>query len=198
MDNSNGDLEGEPTPEELAMAQSGLPALALAWVGAVRRGDIDSVWLMTDPQFRLGLAQMWIWHNRDAVDQDLHREGISRDELAEQLVATDTPRHPLWVHCARVSMRTISKAAGDLDGELASGTRPRPVGPGLELIRLFPLDRMPADEHGNRIFPPGMSVEALSLVMRLADDQWKVAGIGHHLLQPGWPPTFEEVATGSD
>ncbi len=197
MDELDGDLGREPTSEELAMAQSGLPILALQWVDAVRQGDVNMVWEMADPQFRLGLVQMWIWHNREAVDQDIRREGISREELVNELAGA-SPRHPLWVHCARVSMRNISEASGDLDRELGPGTRPRPIGPGLELVRLFPLDKLPVDEHGYRSFPPGMSVETLTLIMRFVDDQWMVAGLGDHLVQPGWPPTLERVSTGSD
>jgi hypothetical protein len=197
MSENDGGLGREPTSEELAMAASGLPLLAIQWVEAVRRRDASVVWEMTDPRFRLALAQMWIWNNREAVDQQIRGERISRDELADQL-ASASPQHPLWAHCARVSMRTISEAAGDLDRELGPGTRPRLIGPDLEIIRLFPLDELPVDENGNKIFPPGMEVEALTLIMRFADDQWKVGGIGEYLTHPGWPPTSEKVATRTD
>lgn len=44
------------------MATSGLPALAFRWVDTLRQGAIDDLWSMAEPQFRLGLALMWIWH----------------------------------------------------------------------------------------------------------------------------------------
>ncbi|MBC6456370.1 hypothetical protein [Actinomadura sp. HBU206391] len=101
------------------MAESGLPALAFAIVDVLRRGAIDELWRTVDPQFRLALAQMWIWRNRDALDDELRAEGISQDNLAAEL-AEASPQHPLWAQCARVTLRTILQAVGDLDQELGS------------------------------------------------------------------------------
>lgn len=130
-------LGGESTPKTAAMAESGLPQLAHRWVEVLRHCDIAATWQMTDPVFRLALAQMWIGSNADELGHDIRSEGISPDELAAQL-ANESPRHPLWGHCARVTMRTILQAVGDIDREFAVGMRPRPSA-ALVCLRAYQL-----------------------------------------------------------
>lgn len=180
------------------MAASGLPAVAFTWLEAMRRRNADEVWRVTDPQFRLCLVQIWILANYAALQEDLGRENFSRDELAEQL-AQETPSHPFWQDCARVTLRTIHETCeGALDEELGIGSRPRLLGPGLELVRFMPLNDLPKDEHGAAYLAPGGVSLSVPLIMSLHEGGWRVAGVGHHLLHPGWPPSPEEVVSPDD
>lgn len=189
--------ENEPPPELLAMAQSGLPALAFGWLNALRRTDADEVWRLNDPQFRQALTQMWIWHNRTALLADFGTS-FDRDELAVQL-AKEAPAHPLWEPCARVSLRTLRQACGEiLDEELGLGSQPRMLGPDLELVCFTPVGDLPQDEQGVAWTVPGSMTRSLSLVVKHHDGFWRVAGIGHHILQPGWPPSHVQIATPED
>jgi hypothetical protein len=186
-------MDYDPTPEELAMAASGLPQLAFGFVDALRRGDAEAVWIMSDPQFRLGLVQLWITHNHAALRRDMGAERFKRDELAEQL-AREVPDGPLWEQCGRVSVRTIVQASGGyLDVELGIGTSPRLLAADLEQICLVPVEPLRKDEHGIAVIEPGVFA-AFSLVARISEGRWRVAGIGDHILVPGWPPQHQQVA----
>lgn len=84
------------------------------------------------------------------------------------------------------------------EGELGSGARPRPLAPGLELLRFFLLSETPRDEFGNYYFPPGSVARCFAVVMQQAEVDWLVAGVGNGILEPGWPPTFRRLAGPDD
>jgi hypothetical protein len=180
------------TPEERAYLLSRVGSAAFAWIAAVGGGDTAAVWRGLDPDFRLALVQQWLHDNPAALD-DPSADGSGRDDLAAVL-AVERPDHPLWRHCARVSMRAIkSGTAGVEDLEIGQGTRTRAVGPDLEVVHLIPLDQLPTDADGFKYHPPGVTVTSLALVMHLAEGEWKVAGIGPRLPTPGWPPVWTEL-----
>jgi hypothetical protein len=54
-----------------------------------------------------------------------------------------------------VSLRELRNSFGGLDiSQLGPGTRPRPLGPDLELVRLFYLPDLDKDDAGNYVFAP--------------------------------------------
>lgn len=183
--------------EELAQAESGPGRAAVEWLEAVNAQAADRVWRLMDPDFRLVMVQAWINEN-ETVLPDPAVGGLDREDFARAL-ASERPTHPLWPHCASVTLREITQACGGFEQrELGIGARPRPIGPDLELVRLFPLDEMGRDEQGQHYFAPGTSVLTLSIICRRREARWLVAGIGAFLGYPGWPPRFEQVVQPDD
>ncbi len=79
------------------------------------------------------------------------------------------------------------------------GSRPRLLGPDLELVRLLHKADLSVDASGYHQFLPGAFARSVSvLVTSVKGGDWKVAGIGDHLLRPGWPPTHEQVVRTAD
>lgn len=157
----------------------------------------DTAWRLMDPDFRLIMAQLWIAHNEDVL-RDPTVSGLDRDTFAREL-SLEHPAHPLWPHCARVTLREITRTFGGLERrDLEIGMRPRLVGADLELVWFFPLDELVRDEAGQHWFPPGAWAITLSVIMRRRESRWLVAGLGDFLGHPGWPPQFERVVQPDD
>jgi hypothetical protein len=185
------------TPEELSQAAFGPNHFALEWVRCVVDHRTDTVWSQMTPDFRLSLVQLWLAHNPDALN-DPSAYSLDRDELARRL-ASQEPEHPLFQHLARVSLRELNNSFSGLDiGQIGPGARPRPIGPDLELVRLFYLPDLDRDDHGNYVFASGATAGAASVLVERAGSGWAVAGVGEWLLRPGWPPTHERVAQSDD
>lgn len=170
---------------------------ALAWVQAIRQDRFESVWAAMTDDFRLVCVQDWIMSNPSVMSAP--QVAGTRDELAAELAGV-SPTHPLWVYAKRVSERTVRSATTDVvgDRELGSASRPRPIAPDLELIRLIPLDQLDVDEDGVHLWQPGQAVENVTLLLQQSPDGWRVAGAGDRLPRPGWPPDFETVVSPSD
>jgi len=180
-----------------ALGTASAATAALAWVQMIRDGRFGQAWGAMTEDFRLVCVQDWIVNN-PAVMSDPAVTG-TRDELAAELAAS-APTHPLWVHAGRVSERAVRSATVDVVGgrELGAASRPRPMGPELELIRLIPLDQLDVDEHGAHVWRPGQAVEGLSVLLQHGPDGWLVAGAGGWLPRPGWPPLFETIVDPGD
>jgi len=185
------------SPEELALIDSGPNPFALQWVQAVVGNRPAEVWRQMAPDYRLSLVQLWLAHNPEALN-DPSAASLDRDELAGCLAAEE-PEHVLFRHVARVSLRELRNSFGDVDiSEIAPGTRPRLVGPDLELVRLFYLPDLERDDAGNYVFAAGATARALSVLVNRTAAGWAVAGVGEGLLRPGWPPTFERIVQAND
>lgn len=170
---------------------------AMDWVQAAGRDQVDFVWSQMAADFRLAMTQAWLSRNAAAVS-DPSAAGFDRDSLAARLSAP-TPQHPLFQHLARVSLREIVNVFAGLDPDLlGAGTRPRPVGPNLELVRLFYLPDLDRDRDGNYVFAPGATARAVSVLVERTDSAWAVAGVGDGILHPGWPPTYETLVAPED
>ncbi len=185
-------------PFELAAANHEVVAAARAWIDHLRDGAIGPVWRGLAPDCRLAYAQAWIFDN-PAVMADPRVETSSRDELAAALAGPD-PQEAIWPAAHSYMLRQLSYPNGRLEheGELGSGANPRPLAPGVELVRFFLLADVPRDASGNYYFPPGSVARNLALVMQQVGDDWLVAGVGHGILEPGWPPTFQRLAEVTD
>lgn len=185
------------TPEEWAQAASGVGLFSLNWVRGVGHDQIENVWPQMTPNFRLALAQGWIWANPDALD-DGRAGGMSRDELAQAL-AHSHPTNSLFADLARVSMRDIRSSYDDLDvDQLGTSTRPRPVGPGLELVRLLYLADLDHDGQGNYTWPDGGVARGVTVLIEHGTEGMAVAGTADGVLRPGWPPVHEQFIQPSD
>lgn len=183
--------------QEETVAAAEVNQAGLAWTERARVGDVEALWAGLDHEFRLAFAQTWILANPAILDDPLVTG--SRDDFAAEL-AGDAPAHPLWPHLAAVAKRDLTSGwlPAIRDRELGTGSRPRPVAPDLELVRVIPLDQLTSDESGFHIFADGQTVECLTLVMRHRADGWRVAGIDHAVLTPGWPPQQQVVAGPAD
>ena len=162
------------TPEELEAqyASSGPVAAALEWADAMRRRDFKALWSRTDPTFRLVTAQRWIWAHRT----DGRIEAYDRDELAAALSKPEG-EHPLKGFFAE------AVCAEPLPDDLAGASRPRPVGPGYELVLLVPGVK--------EAFVVNRSTEmfAFGMLMHFRDSRWMVSGQDiESPATPGWPP----------
>jgi hypothetical protein len=185
------------SPEELAQAMSGTNDFALRWIQAAGHDRTEAVWPHMTSDFRLAMAQGWLSFNPKALDHP-SATTLGRDELARRM-ATETPRHELFPHLARVSLREIRNSYGDLDtDQLGPGMRPRPMGPDLELVRLFYLPDLDRDDAGNYVFAPEALARVASVLLRRTAPGWAVAGVGDGILHPGWPPTYERLVQAND
>jgi len=172
---------------------------AMLWLQTLEKDRFDVTWRALTGDFRLYLIQDWIMNN-PGLDHDPSRAGMDRDELAAAL-AMPEPTHVLWVRgAARVAERGLRGATVDhLAGRpWGAGSNLRPLGPDLELVRIFPNDQLVPGEDGELVFPPGGVAEVLSVLMELVPGGWLVAGIGGWLPRPGWPPQIEMIASPED
>lgn len=169
---------------------------AMEWIEALLRGQFDSVWAVMTNDFRLAWVQDWIVRNPMVMSDPLVRG--TRDDFAAELAVAE-PSHPLWIHARRVIERTIRGSIENLaNREIGTGSRPRPIGPDLELIRVIPLDQLDVDEHGVHQWRPGQTVENLTVLVQSSPDGWRLAGLSDRLPRPGWPPRFEVVVGSGD
>ncbi|MFE0203931.1 hypothetical protein [Streptomyces sp. NPDC058985] len=170
---------------------------ALEWIQAVGRDDVEPVWPRMTPDFRLAMAQAWLSRNPTAL-KDPQASGLDRDSLVRAL-AVDSPEHPLFRHLSRVSLREIRNSYDNLStDQLGIASRPRPVGPDMELMRLFHLPDLDVDGSGNYSLAPGASARTANVILRRDGQAWAVAGVGDYLLHPGWPPVLERVVQPED
>lgn len=183
------------SPEAIAQLTTGPNRFALAWVRAVSEGDVASAWEALSDEVQLALAQMWIYHN-PAVLEDPLADGLDRDQLAERLLAEEDQ---LSVNMRFIEIRTIYTSWGDVEPDkLAMGTNPRPIGPGLEVVRLLHTDDLEVDDKGIHQFQPGTWARSLTVIVASDAQGWRVAGVNDQLIRPGWPPTTEQVVGTTD
>jgi len=165
----------EQTPEELEAhyGPSGPAAPALAWMEALQRGDFEAAWRLTDPTFRLVIAQGWIWAHREREDVGAY----DRDELAAALADPDLD-HPLRAAFAEALFSSVPT-----DEHWATGSRPRPLTPGYELVLLVPNVTEPF------VIDEPTPLFAHGILMHFTGSGWLVAGSGVVTpAVPGWPP----------
>jgi hypothetical protein len=185
------------TPEEFAHVTTGPNLFALGWVGEVLSHHVEPAWAAISAEFRLALAQMWIYHNPGVLD-DPRAGGLDRDGLAERLLDAQSGDE-LFVNMRAVEIRTIKQSFGEVRfDDLGTGVRPRPIGPSLELVRLLDRTDLATDENGYHYLLPGGSARAVRVIVTSIGEGWEVAGVGQHLLRPGWPPTHEQIVGPAD
>lgn len=158
-------------PEEIAHGLSGPMGPALNWVRQVTESDDVDSWFVLDPSLRRWFAQNWLTSNPTALS-DPSVGSQSRDELVDSLIGPEGSEHPLFHHLWRVARRDIVSALGPFSGaELSAGTRPRPVGPGLEAVRLFRASDLP-ERAGVRVFEADAQHLSFVLLLRRDGGRW--------------------------
>ena len=148
------------TPDEIAAhVGPGGPVEAVAtWIEHVQAGRFDAAWALTDPDYRRRLTSWWV-----------ERAGmgtIAADDLAET-----GPAHRAWPPFARAVLAWMRSGLADFDPETwGAASRPRPVGPDLELVLLANLGPEPL------LFAEPVSVPSLAFLVRHTAGGWLVVG----------------------
>jgi hypothetical protein len=171
----------DQTAAEVAAHGDGPAAEAMVWAEAVLAGDIITVWPLLDDPLRLAIAQRWI-----------HAQGghpavapYDRDDLVHDLTHPQCVAHPLWpTLCADVLGEFRRDLAGWDADRLGFMSRPRPVGPGYEVVVL-------GQGTEYRVIDHSQPMVMYPILMHLTDAGWRIARAGADTAPtPGWPPTF--------
>lgn len=151
-------------------------------------GAFRDAWALLDDNHRLCRAQAWLWNNREAADI----AGHDLEELAAALMPTDTS-HPLWHAFAFTELNQILEVWGDYDlDKLGAVSRPRPIGPDLEIVIFLENDEPMVMTEMTLVQPFAV------FIMRSTSDGWRVAAYQDRLPIPGWPPDFSPDPSGGD
>lgn len=182
-----------PDPEEASRlayhyGPGGPVETVYEWLRSVGEGDFAAVWHGMDDNYRLCVAQAWLWSNRThpyVVGLDLNQE-------ADRLVAGRS-ESDLWEHFAQTEMREVQQMCDRLprlldSGTLGAGSSSRVVGPDLEIVILMETDEVLAFDGATLVDT------AFPFTVRMTDNGWKVAAFGDFVPEPGWPPGFDRPA----
>lgn len=172
-------MHDRQTPAELEAhyGPDGPVQAAEAWIIAVfHQRDFRASWPLTDPVFRLVLAQDWLWVNREhpAVrGADLEDAAASLSELGDG--------HPLWGLFAESMLADFAGRGFDLESwKFLSGSRPV----SLDYELLFFTDT--GGESGWITGPTELTVDAL--LMHHVAGAWRFCGFSGIVPEPSWPP----------
>ncbi|MGQ0744178.1 MAG: hypothetical protein ACT4OS_07575 [Acidimicrobiales bacterium] len=169
----NDDAGGSP----IATAQE----VARLWVKAVMDdGSLDQAWPLTDPEFRLVLAQDWIWSHRSGPNQVGPEQ--ERDTVATSLadVGHDSGYWDVFAKEIVHRWQTIWRGLSVLTWMTIDGDEI--LGVDTEVVSF-----VEADSPGAR---PGPGAFARRFALRHGEAGWLVVGVdGDQLYRPGWPPT---------
>ncbi len=176
---------------ERASLESGPIEPAFRWLRALEN-DAESAWTGVDDDLRLWFALRWVEANPAALHHPVVTEK-SPEAFAAALAASGQ-RHPLFPSLWRVTRRGLIEALGPFLGqELSASVRPRPLAPGLEVVRLFQASDLPPEEDGIRLWQPGVELPSLVLVMSQHGEGWRVHAPGAWLPVTSWPPALNEL-----
>ncbi len=168
-------------PVQAAFLTPDGPAQAAgAWFAAVvDSADLEAAWAIMDWPLRLSLVQSWM------IDSEI--VGPNRDRLAQDLAQGPGARN--WSAFAQWRLHRWRDGTFELfpRGSWGIVTVPEVVGPDLEFVRISSLDQ--------RTVAAGEAIVAQTLLVRLVDGAWLVAGIGRYQPVPGWPPSEQELPT---
>ena len=151
------------------------------WIGLIQQGDMPEAWKKLDRNLRLALAQDWILANADHSDL----QPYNKDDLAAALSARE-PNHGLAVPFLISQQNKFQAAYGLIDvHDWGAAERRRTYKIEYELVILM-------ETKGEELYwEPGMAARHTSFVMRRIMQEWLLAGFGHEIARPGWPPTPE-------
>jgi hypothetical protein len=177
----------EQTDDEIRvhlLAADGPVQAGLGWLAVLlTERDPAGAWRGCDSNFRLFLAQSWLWANRE----DPGIASLDRDETAAAL-ALEAPAHHLWDVFAEVQVDGLRGLWPWIDlANLGVASRPRVIAIEYELVILAPT---PPGQLGYLI-PEGTTVvidPGMRMVMHHVDGRWLVAGLDReNPPTPGWP-----------
>ena len=174
---------------ERATLESGPMDSAFRWLNAVQC-DKKEAWTALDDDLRLWFALDWIKSNPGALS-DPAAKG-NGPELLAALLARREPRHPLFGYVWQVVHRGLLEALSPFLGqELAASVRPRPLAPGLEVVRLFRASDLTVGADGIRLWHPGVELASFVLIMSRQGEDWEVRAPGAWLPVNSWPPKMD-------
>ena len=171
------------TPAEIAaqLADDGPVMTAFRWLEMViHEDDFRAIWRGLDADFRLVIAQAWLWANRD------HPDVVGYDlEGAGHVLASIDEQHDLRDAFASAQLGEFRAAWTFVDTTMLGGaSRPRIVAPDYEAVILAPTEGVPiyADT-------PTEIADALRFLMHCSHGRWLVAGFQtDDIPNPTWPP----------
>lgn len=155
---------------------------AVAWVDAVMdRMDLRAAWELTDPDFRLVLAQHWVLSHGGA---EFLGPQAGWDMLAQGLAACPS-RHPLWGRFASERLQRWYEFWGDFSTSTwrVHDEVERVPGATIEVVTF--VEPAAEGQDGQAGLPGALR----RIAVRLRDGRWRVAGLdGRRVFRPGWPP----------
>jgi tetratricopeptide (TPR) repeat protein len=160
------------------------PVMAVEdWLRLVQRGRMKKIWDELDPNLRLVLAQAWIYANRNHPTL----ASLDQDGLAAEL-ARPRPRHRLVRDFFTTQLAEFQDAYRTYNDETwGAAAQPRRFGIDYELVILM-------ETGGDTIeWRPGMSLLAISILLRRILGKWRIANFSPEIPVPGWPPTSEPL-----
>lgn len=144
-----------------------------------QHGSYDDAWPLLDENHRRCRAQAWIWNNREFSDIAGRLE-----ELSEWLTVGPHPGELIWDQFCEIELRTAVDAwAERYRRGLGAGSRPRPVGPDLEVVVLVPTDGDVV-----QFTEETLVTDALVWLVRRTSDGLRLAGWSDREPVPGLPP----------
>lgn len=166
-----------PAELEAHYGPGGPVAAVLEWIQAVfDEGDMRASWPLTDPGYRLCLAQAWVWANRGQEALSTYDLELLAEEFAE--VAC---RHPLWGAFAETTLEEHTVLEFDLES-WGFASRPRPVVPDYELVFLIRTDGETV------LITEPTDVRAHPFLVHHTPGGWRFAGYSGIVPEPSWPP----------
>jgi hypothetical protein len=172
------------TEEELAahFGPEG-PVLPVAeWLRCLlERDDLEAAWPLTTHNFRLVMAQAFLWANRAHPGV----AGHDLDDAASELAGLSFD-HDLWSSFEHTQLVEFHGAFDQFfSAHYGVASRPRPVAIGYEIVKFVKTE----DDQPLVVTEPTF-VEAHVFLMQSTGEGWLVAGQGVDTPpEPGWPPT---------
>lgn len=161
------------------------PAVASAcmWVQhAIADGQLEPAWLLSDPDWRLLLAQIWmVAEGLDAI--------ADRDAVAAALAKRDQPASPHWARFANWYVGHLATTHSQLPrwGVLSTTEI---AAPDVEVVTLVEE----AVQGTIVVGQPEILVQRVTVRLGGAGaGTWRVCALGRSIPHPGWPPTADEL-----
>ena len=159
--------------------------LVMLWLdGVYDRRDLKSVWMLADDDYRLALAQEWIWVN----DQNNPNRVVLADTIANGTPTDgDWARFATWVY---EKFGEFCPHCGEGNVRFDQGKGVELLAPNYEVVWASPYD---PDADSNEVAADAPPMASAWLVHH-TDDGWRIACDGRHAVTPGWPPKSHNLA----
>lgn len=155
-------------------------AFAVNWHRLLFAGDMPATWRLMTEDFRRVIAQVALGKARAAGDDV--------DPVVEGL-AVAAPTQPYVGDLFQAARQIMQRACVVAPDQVGAGVTTRFEAPAYEVVRLWVLEDLEVDAHGERYLPDGARAMGLTLIARVEEPgTWRMAGIGN-VSSPGWPPT---------
>ena len=177
--------ESGEDPDEVFDHYSGPVAVVYDFINAlVDNSDYREAWRLADPNWRLCMAQSWIWNN---LSHPLVSK-FDKNQAAQALAESD-PEHALWEGFAGTELEQFRSIWLDMKiKHYGAASRKRSVDDG-EVILLVKIKDYPRGV----LVQETTEIEGCRFLVRKIGGEWCLANhLGDHLPQPGWPPEWKE------